>query len=72
MNSDVDRPEVLTTAATEPEAAIIVGALEAAGVVARMVGGYTASFQAEAPGDVKILVRHEDLPTARKVLKELR
>lgn len=72
MSDDATRLEVLAKTATEMEASMIVGALEAAGIRARAVGGYTASFRAEAPGEMRVLVRSEDLPRAKEVLRQWR
>jgi hypothetical protein len=50
----------------------IVSALEAEGIPAKAVGGYTAGFRAEAPGWVTIVVAEADLPRGRAVLADLR
>jgi len=61
----------LTSVRTEMEAGIIVGALEVEGIKATMSGTYTASFRAEAPGWVEVLVAESDLPRAKAVLDEV-
>jgi hypothetical protein len=51
---------LLTSAPTEMDASIIVGALEVRGIKATMTGAYTAGFRAEAPGWVQVLVSQDD------------
>lgn len=72
MQEDADRPVILTTAASEGEAAIIVAALEEEGFKVEMSGQLTSGFRAEAPGTVRVLVRQGDLDAARRALDELR
>ena len=72
MSIDPESVEPLTTVATEFEAAAIVSALEAEGIRARAVGGFTAGFRAEAPGGVTVVVSEHDLDRANAVLEELR
>ena len=67
-----DDLDVLTSVMTEPEAAIIIDALEHDGVDARAVGGLTSGLRAEAPGEVRILVRHGDVERARELLDKYR
>ena len=61
---------VLTHAATEPESALIVGALENNGIEAAAQGGLTSALRAEVPSDVSIVVRHRDLDRARRILAD--
>ena len=70
MKPDPECPETLITAANEIEAATIVNYLAQFDIKALSAGGYTSGFRAEAPGDVKILVRQEDLERARQALAE--
>ncbi|MBU4273221.1 MAG: DUF2007 domain-containing protein [Planctomycetes bacterium] len=70
MTPDPDRSETLLSVADEIEAAAIVGYLDQCGIRAFAAGGYTSGFKAEAPGDVKILVKQADLDRARKALAE--
>ena len=70
MKPDPESPETLLSVANEIEAAAIVGYLEQCGIKAFAAGGYTAGFKAEAPGDVKILVRQADLDRARQAMAE--
>lgn len=72
MADDDEHLKALTSVANEFEAAAIVTALEADGIRARSVGGYTAGFRAKAPGTVSVIVAESDLPRARQILAELR
>lgn len=72
LQNDPDRLEIVARVPHEMEAGAIVSALEAAGVQAEAVGGYTAGFRAEAPGEVQVVVRHVDLERATSILAELR
>lgn len=65
---DQDRLVDLTACRTEFEAEIIVEELKAEGVEARAVGGTTAGFRAEAPGEVKVIVHEKDLVRAKELL----
>ncbi|MHC5002688.1 MAG: putative signal transducing protein [Planctomycetota bacterium] len=71
MPEDPDQPVTLTTAGSEGEAAIIVAALEDSGFKAQMSGQLTSGFRAEAPGEVRVLVRRADLESAREALRQL-
>ena len=70
MTNDPNRPHVIATVPTDFEAAAIVSALEAAGIKAMAVGGHTAGFRAEAPGDVAVVVPASEAKTAEAVLAE--
>ncbi len=72
MTSDPHRPHVVTRVPTDFEAAVIVSALEAAGIKAMAVGGPTAGFRAEAPGDVAVVVPEDEAERADAVLAEFR
>jgi Putative prokaryotic signal transducing protein len=72
MSIDPESVEPLTTVTTEFEAAAIVSALEAEGIRARAVGGFTAGFRAEAPGGVTVVVAEADLERAKVVVADLR
>ena len=65
-----DEPVIVTTANSEPLAAIMVARLRGEGIEAEMSGEYTSGFRAEAPGVVQILVRASDAARAREVLQE--
>jgi len=69
-NTPSDDPVVVTTAASEPLAAILIAQLQGEGIEAHMAGEYTAGFRAEAPGVVQILVHASDADRARQVLEE--
>jgi type III secretory pathway lipoprotein EscJ len=71
MADDPNQPVILTTRRTEAQAALIVAALRDRGVEAQATGGFTSSFRAEAPGDVRILVRRSDLERAREALRAI-
>jgi len=53
------------------EAAAIVTALAEHGIEAFAVGGYTSGFRAEAPGEVRVVVKHVDADRARQTLAEI-
>jgi hypothetical protein len=72
MNLDDENLSRLTTVPGEYEATAIVSALEAEGIRATTVGGFTAGFRAEAPGGVSVMVLEDDLPRAKQILAELR
>lgn len=72
MSDDPNSTCVLLSVANEVVAAGIVTALEGYDVKAVVTGGFTSNFRAEAPGDVKILVRRTDLERARQALAEIR
>jgi hypothetical protein len=68
MTKDPDSPTVVYRAATNIEAASVVTALEAAGIEATVTGSFTSGFQAEAPGDVQVVVRHSQAVKARDLI----
>ena len=70
MTDDLNRPHVVAKVPTDFEAAAIVSALEAAGIKAMAVGGHTAGFLAEAPGDVAVVVPASEAKPAEAVLAE--
>ena len=72
MDLDNEKLKKLTTVWSEYEAAAIVSALEAEGIRAEPVGGYTAGFRAESPSGVSILVMEDDLERAKQTLSDLR
>jgi hypothetical protein len=71
MSESSHDPVVLTNVENETQAALIMAALEDAGVKAESTGGLTSGLRAEAPGDVHILVRPEDAKKAAEVLADL-
>jgi Putative prokaryotic signal transducing protein len=72
MNLDDENLVKLTTVPGEFEATAIVSALEAEGIKARTVGGFTAGFRAEAPGGVSVVVLEDDLPRAKQIFADLK
>ncbi len=70
MPDETDSLKVLSRVPTEAEASLIVQRLAGQDIAAQAVGGYTAGFAAQAPGDVSVLVRGADLERAlRNYLK---
>jgi hypothetical protein len=72
MPENHDRLEVLSRVANDVEASLIVQRLADYGITASAVGGFTSGFRAEAPGDVAILVKQDDLARAKSVLASIR
>jgi hypothetical protein len=72
MTTDSHSPVVLVTAPHEIEAAAIVTALDGYGIESFTTGGYTAGFRAEAPGDIQVRVKQQDLERAKRALAEIR
>jgi hypothetical protein len=56
----------------EWEAGLVRDALLAAGLPATIAGGFTASFRADAPGRVRVLVRERDLAAAAEAVRRAR
>ena len=71
MDNDKNSPRVLIRTADEFEAAAIVTALSQRGIQATTVGGFTAGFIAEAPGDVSVIVAEGELEAAKLALKDI-
>jgi hypothetical protein len=71
MTTDSNKPEILTRVENDIIATAIVTGLAAHGISASTTGSYTASFLAQAPGDVQVLVRHSDLARAKEAFDEL-
>lgn len=72
MNVDPQNLEVLVSVPNEIEAAAILNALQEHGIKAVASGGYTSGFKAEAPGEVKVLVKHGDTDRAQTLLSQIR
>lgn len=70
MKTDPQNPVTLANFASDFEAAPLVHALAACGIKASTTGCFTAGFRAEAPGEVHVIVRSEDLKKAQNVLAE--
>jgi hypothetical protein len=71
MAHDPNSPRALVSVPNEGSAAGIVTALAEQGIQASVTGGFTAGFQAEAPGQVQVVVRLADLERAKQALAEL-
>jgi len=56
----------------EWEAGLVRDTLLAAGIPATIAGGFTASFRADAPGRVRLLVRERDLAAAADAVRKAR
>ena len=69
MTNESDDLVVLQSVPSEAQANLIAAALERAGIQAAIEGALTAAFRAEAPGEVKIIVRKNDLEKAKKALE---
>jgi hypothetical protein len=69
MAQQSDEPTKLIEARSEAQAALVVGALEDAGIKASAPGGLTGGFRAEAPGGVDVFVQRHDLERAREILR---
>ncbi|HZW10869.1 MAG TPA: DUF2007 domain-containing protein [Phycisphaerales bacterium] len=61
-------PVIVAEPASEVQAAILRGVLEAEGIAAWIIGGLTSGFRAEAPGKARLLVRAQDAERAREIL----
>ena len=71
IHGDLNNPTTLTRYCSEVEAVAILAALSENGIQGTTTGSFTTGFQAEAPGDVTVVVRQSDLSRAREVLAEL-
>ena len=71
MSNDLAHLETLISVPNEMEAAAIVNALADRDIRAQAVGGHTSNFQAEAPGQVAVVVGRADLARAREALANI-
>ncbi len=71
IQGDPNNPTTLTRYCSEVEAVALLAALSESGIQGTTTGSFTTGFQAEAPGDVTVVVRQSDLPRAQKVLAKL-
>ncbi|MCA9122310.1 MAG: DUF2007 domain-containing protein [Planctomycetaceae bacterium] len=71
MTPDPDSPTIVYCAENAIEAGAIVTALESEGIETTTTGSYTSGFQAEAPGQVQVVVRQSQAEKARLVLHQL-
>jgi hypothetical protein len=72
MSEKNTKLDVLTRVRNEMEASVIVQCLADCGIAASSVGGFTSGFKAEAPGDVAVLVKHDELELAKNELATFR
>jgi len=70
-HSDPDNPTKLAQYCSEVEAAAIIATLAENGIQSNSTGSFTTGFQAEAPGDVTVVVKQSDLAHALAVLSDL-
>jgi len=69
---DPNSPQVLTTALTEQEAALIVNHLDAQGIRADIWGARGLAAWPDVPRDIRIVVRQADLSRAKEALDRVR
>jgi hypothetical protein len=69
-SSDPNKPIILAGFPNEMIASLLVARLRDEDIFTEMVGGLTASFRVEVPGEVRVLVRSQDLERAQKILTE--
>jgi hypothetical protein len=72
MAAETMKLQVLISFPNEVEAAAVVNALAEHGIHATATGAYTASFRAEAPGMVRVLVAEDNVSRAREILADIR
>ena len=72
IHGDSNNPTTLTRYCSEVEAVALLAALSESGIQGTTTGSFTTGFQAEAPGDVTVVVRQSDLSRAQEVLAELK
>jgi hypothetical protein len=72
MTDDPNDPEVLFTAANEPEAASVIAALAEHGVEAFGSGGLAFAGTIGLDGGVEVMVKRAELDRARQALAEIR
>lgn len=70
MPNNPDQIEALTSTPDESRAAMVIAALKDRGIDAVAEGGLTSGFRAETYGEVKVMVRREDMDRARAALAE--
>jgi hypothetical protein len=69
---DPNSPQLLTTALTEQEAALMVNHLETLGIKADIWGTSGLAGWPDVPRDIRIVVRQADLDRAREALERVR
>lgn len=70
MSAKHDQLVTLSVLDNEIEAQLLVNLLKENGIAAVATGGVTSAFRAEAPGDVRVLIKQDCLSQARSVLAE--
>lgn len=68
MTADPDAPRIVTTAANEAEAALIVSRLASHGIKALISGAHMGTAWPEVPTRIQVAVRQADLLPAREAL----
>ncbi len=71
MPDDPNQPTLLTAVPSEPQALMIVAALEDENMPAWIMGALTSGFRAAAAGQVQVLVRQSDVERAREILQAI-
>lgn len=67
-SNDPNAPTVVASLPDEMSASSLVQLLEANGIKARSVGGYTSGFQTEIAGEVRVVVSASEYKAAMKVV----
>ena len=70
--SDLKAPMVLTKFPHEIEATALINVLRQRGIDAHATGAAISGFRAEAPADVSVVVRAEQLEQAQRIMAEVR
>lgn len=70
MSIDPDAPRIVTTAANEAEAALMVSRLASHGIKALISGAHTGTAWPEVPTRIQVVVRQADMKRAHEVLKQ--
>ena len=68
--NDPDSPAVVASLPDEMSASAMVVQLNAHGIKAQAIGGYTSGFQTEVASDVRVVVAARDQEAALKLLKQ--
>lgn len=68
MTIDPDAPRIVTTAANEAEAALMVSRLASHGIKALISGAHTATAWPEVPTRIQIVVRAVEVDRAQQAL----
>ena len=72
MPIDPNSQEVLEQFPNEIAASVVLHELTLEGIWSVLTGVNTASFRAEAPGLVSVVVRQQDVERARQILESVR